>query len=46
MNGAELAQVVKGLIEAPADIRAKVKAAIELKKEDGKEIVGDKATAQ
>ena len=46
MNGAELAQVVKELIEAPADIRAKVKAAIELKKEDGKEIVGDRAVAQ
>ncbi len=34
MNGEELAQVIKDLIEAPADVRARMKTALEPKKDD------------
>ncbi len=41
MTGAQLAQIIRELIESPADIKARVKEAIQLKKSDAVEISGD-----
>ena len=40
MTGAQLAQIIKALIEAPAEIKAGMKSAIQAKKEDTREIQG------
>lgn len=44
MPGAELAQVIRDLIEAPAALRLKIKAAIEPKKEDARQLGAPVAT--
>jgi hypothetical protein len=40
MTGAQLAQIIKELIEAPADIKARVKDVIQPRKQDMQEIAG------
>ncbi len=40
MTGAQLAQIIRDLIEAPADLKAQVREAIQPKKQDTQEIAG------